>query len=367
MGVVTFPIKEAGTVPLAQLIDILSPETNDLCLLTGDRGYAYFIGDERVRLLELKHEMGHSKFSRISNYVQTQLRMAYWMMKCSKSVDEWIFFIGGDTLLIPMFTARILRKPVILTFAGSNIKTYESMGDKLSHQLYFLSLINCALCHKIVVYSPRLVEDYGLNTFRTKIMIAHRHFVDFDLFRQTTELDHRGMIIGYIGRLSEEKGVHLLAEAVAKISDPRLELLIIGDGQLHDSLESFIRTNGLEQRIHLLGWIPHERLGEQLNRLRLLVLPSYTEGLPNIVLEAMACGTPVLANRVGSIPDVITDGMTGYIMEDNSVQSICGNIQRALLDTGLKEVAERGMRLVEKEHTYESATKIWRKVLRTGE
>jgi len=94
-----------------------------------------------------------------------------------------------------------------------------------------------------------------------------------------------------------------------------------------------------------------------------LVLPSYTEGLPNIMLEAMACGTPVLATPVGAIPDVIRDGKTGFIMEDNSPKCIAENVVRALEHPDLEEIAEAGRRFVEEEFTFERAVEKWRGIL----
>ena len=74
---------------------------------------------------------------------------------------------------------------------------------------------------------------------------------------------------------------------------------------MKDNIEAYLVKNNLSDTVKLTGWIPHGELPKYLNELKLLVVPSYTEGLPNIVLEAMACGTPILETSVGGIPDFI--------------------------------------------------------------
>ena len=113
----------------------------------------------------------------------------------------------------------------------------------------------------------------------------------------------------------------------------------------------------------MLRWIPHDKLPDYMNELKLVVLPAYAEGLPNIMLEAMACGTPVLATPVGAIPDVIKDGETGFIMEDNSPECIAENVVWALKHPDLGLIVENARVLVGREFTYEAAVKRYRMIL----
>jgi len=119
----------------------------------------------------------------------------------------------------------------------------------------------------------------------------------------------------------------------------------------------------LDSKVEVLGWIPHKDLPAYLNELKLLVLPSYTEGFPGIMLEAMSCGTPVLATPVGGIPDVISDEETGFLVKKNSSKCIAENIIRALGHPNLEYIAKRARALVKTEFTYEVALEHYKVAL----
>jgi glycosyltransferase involved in cell wall biosynthesis len=139
-------------------------------------------------------------------------------------------------------------------------------------------------------------------------------------------------------------------------------VLIVGDGPLKESIDASLVEEKLSDRVDLSGWIVHDDLPKYLNQLRLLVLPSYTEGLPNIMIEALACGTPVLATPVGAIPDIIRDGETGFIMEDNSPECIAENVLRILYSPDLERVAENGRNFVKRNFTFDKTVEQWKKI-----
>ena len=144
---------------------------------------------------------------------------------------------------------------------------------------------------------------------------------------------------------------------------PDIEFFIGGDGHLRGEIEQYIDNNVLRDKIHFVGWIPHNELPEYLNNLKLLVLPSYTEGLPGILLEAMACGTLALATSVGGIPDVVKDGETGFILDNNLPECIAENIIRVLNHPNLGAIAMNARSLIEQEFSYEKALENYRSIL----
>ncbi len=363
-GVITFPICEAGNIPLSNLVNILYPLSTNIYVITGNEGNILPKAFRKIQVCRIKHKKGTNTLSRVINYIYTQLRISFKLMKLVKRVNLWIFFIGGEGLLLPILTAKLFRKKVVLASAGSSLQTAKSTNDNLSKPIEILENICRSLSNRIVLYSENLIKEWNLKKYRNKISIAHRHFLEFDKFKMEKTLTKRDNLVGYIGRLSEEKGVLNFLRAISAIAKKRgnIKFLVGGDGELGDKIERYLEIGNLNDEVKLTGWIPHDELPHYLNELKLLVLPSYTEGLPNIALEAMACGTPVLATSVGAIPDIIKDGETGFIMENNSPECIVKNVTRVLNHPNLERIVQNARVLVEKEFTLEKAIERYRRI-----
>ncbi len=113
-----------------------------------------------------------------------------------------------------------------------------------------------------------------------------------------------------VGRLCEQKGQLLLVEAAARLAREGLdfELVLAGDGELRGEVERAIREHGLEPRVRITGWLSNERVREELLAARALVLPSFAEGLPVVLMEALALGRPVISTYVAGIPELVRPG-----------------------------------------------------------
>ena len=365
IGIVTFPISEAGVVPLRNLVDIAYPLTDNLYLLTGNAGYSFFKQEQRIRVNGIQYNLGSNILTKIVRYAFAQLQISYKLAQASKKIDLFIFFTGGPILLLPMLTSKLLRKRVILAVSGSDTQSLQARNSVLSLPVRFMVRINLELSNNIVLYSQALIRQYNLQKYRHKISIAHRHFLDLDKFKLLNQLSERENLVGYIGRLSEEKGILNFVKAIPGIlkQQDEAKFLIGGEGRLRDKIDKYLDQENLNSKVKLLGWIPHDELPKYLDELKLLVLPSYTEGLPNIMLEAMACGTPVLATPVGAIPDILKDEETGFIMKDNSPECIARNVIRALNHPDLEQITVNAHQLVGKEYTYEAAKEAYRNIL----
>ena len=365
-GIITPPLQDAGLVPLSNLVAIVST-FSDLEIVTGNCGMKLFDGKTQpsnIKIYSINYPIEKNPFVKVIRYLTGQVKYTFLIFKHRHLVRTWIFFIG-ETMPFPMLAAVILKKNVFLSIAGSLSRAAKFSEDFFLIPTKLLSSLSHRIAGHIILYSPNLVTEWSLTPYRPKILIAHEHYLDFATFTVTTPYPDRPPLIGYIGRLSGEKGVQHFVQALPAIlsNNQDLRVLIGGDGRLKDAIETSLQENGIINRVDLPGWISHDDLPKYLNQLRLLILPSYTEGLPNIMLEAMACGTPVLATPVGAIPDIIRDGETGFIMENNSPECIARNVLRALTHPDLEGIAEKGRQYVEREFTFEKAVERWRGIL----
>jgi glycogen(starch) synthase len=139
--------------------------------------------------------------------------------------------------------------------------------------------------------------------------------------------------VDFVGRLAPQKGVRTLVEAARLLKTPGVQVLLVGDGPQRSRLEQEIQRLAVGDAVHLLGFVPHERVPAVLTHADLLVLPSLYEELGTILLEAMWVGIPIVASRTGGIPDTIDDGVNGLLVAPGDPEVLADVIDRLLADS----------------------------------
>ena len=132
-----------------------------------------------------------------------------------------------------------------------------------------------------------------------------------------------------VGRLCEQKGQLLLVEAAARLVGKgiRLELVLAGDGEMRSEVEALIAKHGLRKQVRITGWISSERVREEILAARGLVLPSFAEGLPVVIMEAMALRRPVLTTYVAGIPELVIPGENGWLFPAGDVDALAAAME----------------------------------------
>ncbi len=135
-----------------------------------------------------------------------------------------------------------------------------------------------------------------------------------------------------VGRLCEDKGQLLLVEAAGRLSREGIsfELVLVGDGGLRPEIEAKIRQFGLEGRIQVRGWMDGAGVRREVIDARALVLPSFAEGLPVVIMEALALGRPVISTYVAGIPELVRPGVTGWLVPAGSIDALVDSIREVL-------------------------------------
>jgi glycosyltransferase involved in cell wall biosynthesis len=173
-------------------------------------------------------------------------------------------------------------------------------------------------------------------------------------------------IVGAAGRLSPEKGFDQLIEAAGLICRERSDIgfVIFGDGPLRESLTRQIATNGLEKQVILAGF--HNDVTRFLPHLDAVVLPSFTEGLPVVLLEAFAAGVPAVATAVGGTPEVLEEGQSGYLVPAGDTALLAGRIHELMSDDKRRrDMGLHGQRRVQAEFTFATQSEHYQRLFRS--
>jgi glycosyltransferase involved in cell wall biosynthesis len=168
------------------------------------------------------------------------------------------------------------------------------------------------------------------------------------------------------GRLSPEKGFGVLVEAAATIckQNPGAGIVLFGEGVLREELESRVAALGLAGRFLLPGF--RTDLDSLIGAADVVVLPSFTEGLPNVALEASAAGVPVVATAVGGTPEAVTDGVSGFLVQPGQPMKIAQRVGELLRDPELRaKFGAAGQKRMRMLFTFESQAAAYLELIRT--
>jgi glycosyltransferase involved in cell wall biosynthesis len=167
------------------------------------------------------------------------------------------------------------------------------------------------------------------------MQVAHiPNGVDIGFFKPAPVTENR-QTITFAGRLDYMKGVHILLEGFKQLRDEmkNVQLTIIGDGPDREKLQNCAREKGISDAVNFCG--EAEEIVPYLQQSAVFVLPSFSEGLSNVLLEAMACGLPVVATRVGGTIDLVQDGFNGILIEPDNAGQLYQAMKKILQDKDL--------------------------------
>ncbi|MBT3257921.1 MAG: glycosyltransferase [Deltaproteobacteria bacterium] len=220
---------------------------------------------------------------------------------------HWLFPDGVATAWV----AQKLGKPLILTGLGCDINYYPSLPfrkQQIKKALELANLISVKgselkqkILHMGIQEHKVIVIPNGLDLKRFRIM-------DRKEARRRLDLQEDGRILLFVGSLDQVKGCQYLIEAFKGMAD-NLEylphLIVVGDGPQQEALLFQTRRLGIADRVSFVGKRPHDEIPLWMNAANVFCLPSIREGRPNVLMEALACGTSAVASNVGSVPEII--------------------------------------------------------------
>ncbi len=228
--------------------------------------------------------------------------------------------VRADDILrtgVPVAIAcKLMRTRMVVFVAGSmeQILKHKVNGNEVVLKTSeILERIVMRLSDHTLAVTPALMtrcRKYGARS-----VSLSPTFLDLGKFTMRKELTQSSKLrVLYVGRLEREKGVEILLETTTLLRKEDVEFIIVGDGSIRKQLEDKVEAIGLSPTVRFLGIKPHSEMPEIYNSADIFVLPSFTEGVPVAMLEAIACGKPVIVTPVGIIPEIFHDKVHALIV-----------------------------------------------------
>jgi glycosyltransferase involved in cell wall biosynthesis len=251
-------------------------------------------------------------------------------------VDHIHAHFGTNPAAVAMLACRISGIPYSFTVHG------PEEFDKAPLIGLKEKIRNCAFVVAISSYGrSQLYRCVDQQTW-AKIKVV-RCGIEPELFKAANAPAINALRFVCVGRLSPQKGHLLLIEAVRRLAQTRkdFDVVLCGDGEARHEIEAAIARHDLQTNIRVLGWVDGTQVREEISNASALVLPSFAEGLPVVIMEAMALKRPVISTFIAGIPELVVSGENGWLVPAGDVEALTLAMQ-ACLDANAETLARMG-------------------------
>lgn len=258
---------------------------------------------------------------------------------CARAIDDALARFRPDVVLSywlypdaygAMLAARRAGVPLVAGARGSDIRVRDAISRRLTGQVV-------RAAHRLLVVSEDLgrmaVQRYGADEARVRVIpngcdAATFHLADRAAARLSLGIAPDAELVLYVGRLVPEKGLRELFGAINQLAvqRPKLQLALVGGGPMRGELDALAAGGS---NVRLAGPLAPEAVAQWMAAADVVTLPSYSEGHPNVLIEALACGRPVVATDVGGIPEVV-DAASGVLIRPRDVADLSRGLDVAL-------------------------------------
>lgn len=351
---------------LSDLIVILEPICDKITIVSGNTD-RIVNKSSKTKLIDIGIQVHYSKDIEPRPWsfilwayrcIKAQLREARYLIKSDDSNSPVIFYLAYPYYLPQLIACKISGRRTVEVITRSMKKGKINIFSMQDRYLF-------AALDGISPESYVLLK--GQNISKNKLLSEGARYIDVERYQISKPYNERMEKIGYIGRLSHEKGVMSFVNAIPAISKGTgiKNFYIGGTGNALDEVikKSVEIMKEIDVSIEISGFIPEDEMPMRLNDLKLLIFPTtHAEGLPTIVLEAMASGTPAVTTSAGALTSVVNHGVTGFILSGVSVDNIAQCIKEAC-GTNLNIVSNNARKFIEKQYSLDSAICRWKNII----
>ena len=276
--------------------------------------------------------------------------------------DVTITFFGIPSGPVGLVLRLAYGIPYIVSLRGGDVPGFQPYDLALYHRL--VSPIIRFLWRRAsgVVANSRGLQALAQRSASEVSVQVIPNGVDVERFHPAPHARKNGPIrLLFVGRLVYQKGLDLLLQALALMpsgSDVILE--VVGDGDARPDLEAMVGAMGISERISFAGWCPRSEMPLRYQATDIFVLPSRDEGMPNVVLEAMACGLPVIVTRIAGNEELVQEGETGLLVPCEDPVALAQALARLAADgESRRRMGRAGRALVEQYYTWRRAAEAY--------